>query len=100
MTEMDSLDELTVNYEENGILKVKELEKTVLSKGAWVTVMFSYQEWSPKDEDYGPKKATIRRYKKVSGAYRQQSKFNISSGKQALMISQILGDWFKDTTDE
>ncbi len=29
-----TVDELTVNYEEEGILKVKEVDKEILSKGA------------------------------------------------------------------
>ncbi len=33
-------DELTINYSEGGIDVVKELDKEVLSKGAWTTILF------------------------------------------------------------
>jgi NAD(P)H-hydrate repair Nnr-like enzyme with NAD(P)H-hydrate dehydratase domain len=38
-----TVDEITMNYEENGQQLVKELDKVVLTKGAWSTVMFKYQ---------------------------------------------------------
>ena len=40
-----NVDELTVQYSEGGVLTVKELDKAVLSKGAWATVLFRYQDW-------------------------------------------------------
>ena len=40
------LNELTINYEEDGVLLVKELDKEVLSKGAWTTILYRYQNWN------------------------------------------------------
>ncbi|MFI3215334.1 MAG: hypothetical protein QX192_00845, partial [Methylococcales bacterium] len=74
----ETVDELTVTYEEGGIETVKELDKKVLTKGAWATVMYRYQEWSPAKEEYSADKFTIRRYQKRDGSYQQKSKFNIS----------------------
>ena len=48
-----NVEDLTVNYEENGVLIVKELDKAVLSKGAWATVMFRYQQWEGDKRAYG-----------------------------------------------
>ena len=44
----ESIDDLTVEYEENGQVILKELGKIVLSKGAWTTILFRYQEWKPQ----------------------------------------------------
>lgn len=88
----NTVEELTVDYEENGILKVREIDKEVLSKGAWATVLFRYQEWQP-DDTYGPDRYVIRRYKKSGGEYRQQSKFTISSNDQARRIVDALSRW-------
>ena len=96
----NTVDELTVNYEEEGILKVKEVDKEVLSKGAWATVLFRYQEWIPETDGYGPDKYTIRRYKKSGGEYRQQSKFTISSADQARRIVAALERWLEDGGNE
>ena len=92
----ETVDDLTISYEEDGIEVVQELEKYVLSKGSWSTVMYKYREWNKGKEEYGPEKATIRRYQKRDGSYRQQSKFNISSGKQAKEMSDILQKWFDE----
>ncbi|MDT8406156.1 MAG: hypothetical protein RQ715_02790 [Methylococcales bacterium] len=86
-------EDLTISYEENGLETVKELDKKVLSKGAWTTVMFRYQEWDNKKDDYGPDKYSIRRYQKRNGQYQQKSKFNISSAAQAQGIIDALNDW-------
>ncbi|MBW2266206.1 MAG: hypothetical protein JRF28_08625 [Deltaproteobacteria bacterium] len=87
------VDDITIDYEEGGVLIVKELDKVILSKGAWATIMFRYQQWDRKKEGYGPDRFTIRRYRKMSGDYRQQSKFNISSQDQALKIINALQKW-------
>ncbi len=91
----ETIDDITINYKnELGKLVVKEINKEVLSKGSWSTIIFLYQDLDPKSEKYGDPKATIRRYRKTGGQFRQQSKFNISSKKQAIQISQILTKWF------
>ena len=87
------VDELTVTYMEDGIETVKQLDKKVLTKGAWSTVIYRYQDWNRAKEEYGPDKYTIRRYQKRNGEYQQKSKFNISSKDQAEKIIEALQDW-------
>lgn len=94
-----TVEELTVDYEEDGILVVKELDKAVLSKGAWATVMFRYTQWDKKLEDYGPDKYIIKRFQKVSGEYRPKSKFNISSADQAKKIIEALQNWTAEVVE-
>jgi hypothetical protein len=74
---------------------VKELEKEILTKGAWSTIMFKYQDWDRNKNDYGPERFSIRRYQKRNGEYQQKSKFNISSAEQAGKIIEILKKWVK-----
>lgn len=90
----ETIDAITINFEEEGEAVVKELEKEVLTKGVWTTIMFLYQELDRKTKEYGPKKISIRRYKKFNGEYRQQSKFNIGSEKQAKEIVEIINKWY------
>ncbi|MBT8116746.1 MAG: hypothetical protein KJO66_02850 [Gammaproteobacteria bacterium] len=87
------VEELTVTYTEDGIETVKELDKQVLTKGAWSTIIFRYQDWNRAKEEYGPDKYTIRRYQKRNGEYQQKSKFNISSKDQAEKIIAALQGW-------
>jgi len=90
------VEDLSVNYEEDGVQVVQELDKEILSKGAWATVIYRYRQWEPKKEDYGPDRFTIRRYKKFHGEYRQQAKFNISSRDQAEKIVGALQRWLAE----
>ena len=90
----ETIDGLTMKYEEDGKLLVKELNKEILSKGAWTTIMFLYQDLDRKSGKYGDPKISIRRYKKANGVYRQQSKFNIGSAKQAKQIVETINQWY------
>ena len=89
----ETVDELTVEYHEGDTMTVKELDKVVLSKGAWATVLFRYQDLDRKTGEFGPDKYTIRRYQKRNGEYSQRSKFNISSRDQATQLIDALTRW-------
>lgn len=93
-----TVDEITIEYVDDGVTTVKELDKVVLTKGAWATLMFKYQDWDKKNECYGPDKYSIRRYQKKNNEYRAKSKFNISSKDQAQKIIAILSKWVEDDT--
>lgn len=88
-----NIDELTVNYTEGGVQTVKELDKVVLSKGAWTTIVFRYQDWDARSQRYGEDRYTIRRYQKRGGQYTMRSKFNISSREQARQLIATLQAW-------
>jgi hypothetical protein len=89
----ETVDELTVEYHEGDLMTVKELDKVVLTKGAWATLMYRYQDLDRKSGEFGPDKYTIRRYQKRNGEYSQRSKFNISSKEQAKTIIEALAKW-------
>lgn len=89
----ETVDDLSVSYFEDGLETVKQLDKVVLTKGAWATLIFRYQEWDQKNQKYGAEKYTIRRYQKKSGEYKQRSKFNISSRDQGEKIIAALQQW-------
>ena len=89
----ETIDDLTISYSENDVETTKEFDKKVLTKGAWTTIMFKYQDWDNGKQEYGPVKYSIRRYQKRNNQYWQKSKFNISSDDQAKKIIDILSDW-------
>ena len=89
----ETVDEITITYTEDGVDTTKELDKQVLTKGAWSTIIFKYQDWDRTKKEYGPIKFTIRRYQKRNGEYQQKSKFNISSMDQANKIIDALQNW-------
>lgn len=95
----ESIEELSIEYIEDGHVVIKELDKAVLSKGAWATLLFRYQEWKKDQDTYGPDRYTIRRYQKRNGIYMQKSKFNISSKEQAEKIIEVLQGWVKEVDE-
>jgi hypothetical protein len=88
-----TIEDLTINYEEDGIQVVKETGKEVLSKGAWTTILYRFQNLDRKTGEFGKDMFTIRRYQKRQGEYVMKSKFNISSSEQAKKIIEILEKW-------
>ena len=92
-----TIEDLTINYEEEGVLVVKQTGKEVLSKGAWTTVLYRYNNLDKKTGEYGKDMYTIRRYQKRQGEYMMKSKFNISSAEQAKKIISILASWVDET---
>ncbi len=92
----ETIDEITIDYEDGDILTTKELDKTILTRGAWTTILFKYQDWDRAKEVYGPNKYSIRRYQKRNGQYMQKSKFNISNTEQATKIIDALQSWVSE----
>lgn len=92
------VNELSVNFnDEEGRLLCKELDKRVLSKGAWATVMYRYADMNKQSGEYGDPKVVIHRYQKSGGEYKRRSKFNISSPPQAQKIIAALQEWFPES---
>lgn len=91
----ETIDGLTVSYTEDGVETVKELDKVILTKGAWSTILFKMQTWNKAKQVYNPESYSIRRYQKRNGVYMQKSKFNISSKDQAEKIISALSEWIK-----
>ena len=89
----EKIDDISIRYEEDDQVIVDELDKEILTRGAWTTIIFKYRQWDNKNDDFGPDKFTIRRYRKMKGEYKQQSKFNISNKDQAEKIVSTLKKW-------
>lgn len=88
-----TVEEITISYEEDGQLLVKEIDKRILSKGAWATLIFRYQNWNRAKGEFSKDMFTVRRYQKRQGEYIPKSKFNISSAEQAQKIVDALQSW-------
>ena len=92
----DSIDDITINYEEDGVIVTKELDKNILTRGAWTTILFRYQVWNKTKQTYWADVYTIRRYQKRNNQYMPRSKFNISSAEQARKIIATLNQWLPE----
>ena len=95
------IDEITIDWKDDaGQHLVNQVKKEVLTSGAWSTVMFMYQDLDKKTGNFGPKKIRIARYQKRGGKFMPQSKFNISSAKQAKQIVEIIRNWLPEMDDK
>ena len=92
-----TVDELTCEWkDESGNMTTKELDKVVLTKGSWATLMYLYQDLDRKTGEFGKKKARIQRYQKRNGRYNPHTKFNFSSMDQAKKVADILLNWVEE----
>ncbi|OGO92672.1 MAG: hypothetical protein A3F10_00500 [Coxiella sp. RIFCSPHIGHO2_12_FULL_42_15] len=96
----EKIEDLTIEYVEDGVTTIKELDKVILTKGAWCTILYKFQNWNRSKQEYSPVSYSIRRYQKRNGVYQQRSKFNISSNDQAQKIIEALNHWMAEDKTE
>jgi hypothetical protein len=95
----ETLEDLTYDYEDEGVLVRKQIDRAILTKGSWATVMFLFQELDRAKGKFRPPKMAIVRFKKAKGSYRKQSSFNISNEKQARQITEVFEGWYPKITE-
>ena len=89
-----TIEDLTMDFtDEEGTLLCKTLDKEVLTKGGWATLMFKYQDLDKASGTFKAPKYAVRRFQKSNGEYKLKSKFAISSAAQALKIADVLTKW-------
>ncbi|MDR1045534.1 MAG: hypothetical protein LBP33_10525 [Candidatus Adiutrix sp.] len=91
----ENINDLTVNYEEEGELLVEELEKVILNRGAWTTILFRYRERERQSGQMGAPKATLRRYQKYQGVFKKRDAINLSADTARALIA-ALSQWLDD----
>jgi hypothetical protein len=95
----ESLDELTFEQEDDGVLVRKQLDRVVLARGAWATVMFLYQDLDRATGAFGPPRASIVRFQKWKGGYRKHTSFNVATAEQARELVGVLERWSATMAD-
>lgn len=88
-----ALEDLSYDYEEDGVLVRKQLDRAVLTRGAWAAVMFLYQELDRASGAYRPPRMAVVRFRKARGGYRKQGAFNVDSQEQAQQLAGVLARW-------
>lgn len=90
------VEELTVTFEENGVLKVRELDRAVLSSAStWATVAHLFEERDPEGGFRGPK-VSLRRYRKRGKGFVVDKHLTLSSARQAHALALALARWFPE----
>lgn len=92
-----SVDQLTVNWSEGGSLKVRELDKLVLSTStSWATVAFLFQERDVETDGWRAPKISVRRYRKRGGKFVVEKHLTLSTEKQAVDLARGILGWFEE----
>jgi hypothetical protein len=97
---VETLEELTYDHEEDGVLVRKQLDRVILTKGAWATVMFLFQERDRESDTFRAPKLAVVRFKKLRGAYRKHLAFTLVNDEQARRLSETLAAWLPRMTTE
>lgn len=89
--------ELTVRYEEAGVVVVEELAHAVLAASpTWTTIAFLSRERDKVSGEFGGPRVSIRRYKKRGGRFVVDKHFTLTTRTQALALQAALGTWLAD----
>ncbi|KXS55761.1 MAG: hypothetical protein AMR96_06325 [Candidatus Adiutrix intracellularis] len=91
----ETVSEITVNYEEEGELLIEELDKIVLNRGAWISILFRYRELDRQSGKMKPPKATLRRYQKLKGVYKKRDAINLSDNMARILVTS-LNQWLNE----
>ncbi|MBI1945677.1 MAG: hypothetical protein HYS27_08275 [Deltaproteobacteria bacterium] len=90
------LEDLTVNFEEQGVTKVRELDRALLaSSSAWATIAFLFEERGPDGDFRGPK-VSLRRYRKRGQGFVVEKHLTLGSPRQAHALAVALARWFPE----
>ena len=89
----EDIEDVSIEYEEGGVVRVKQVGKVVIARGPWPVIAFLYREQDPDAGHYGNLKVSLMKFRKEHGAYRLESRFNITSLDQAAKIASVLQGW-------
>lgn len=102
MAEGDALpttvEDLTISREgDERMAPRRQLQKKVLTSGAWSTVLYSFIELkrSKKGEEWSGPKVSLVRYRKLKGAYKFQKEFALSNLDHVRELHKELGEWLE-----
>jgi len=90
-----TVEELSSNYEQLGVLLRRQLEKMIIFKdrGPWASIAFKYQ--SRDGNDWHPPRVMLAFFKNMGGFFTRYSYFNIKSKQEALKIISFLTSAFE-----
>lgn len=91
----DPVAELTVRYEEDGVVVVEELAKAVLTTSAtWTTVAYLSRERDKVSGAFAAPRVSLRRYKKRGGRFITDKHFTLTTRTQVMALQEALAAWF------
>jgi hypothetical protein len=87
----ETIDEISIDVEDEGQLTTEQLDKIVLTRGAWTTILFRYRTIDPKTGEFGAPKATVKRFQKHNGIFKKRDSINLSAAVAKQLIEALSG---------
>jgi hypothetical protein len=97
----ETVEELTITREgDDRMAPRKQLEKKVITSGAWATVAYKFEELKRnKSGETWVEKFSLVRYRKLKGSYRFQKEFAISSEDHIRMLRDTFTEWLGEAAE-
>jgi hypothetical protein len=87
-----TIEELTYDHETGGTRVREQVAKEIVASGpVWATVAFLHRSLDIAKGGWKPLQITVSRFKRVAGAWKKQSSFNINGIPQLDRLMEVLG---------
>jgi hypothetical protein len=92
---VEELDDIRWDWEEDGRLVRRELDRRTFARGGWATVLFLFQELDAGGDGdaWKPPRVAVVRFQKVRGLWKKHAAWNLDADDAHGVIA-ALSAWF------
>jgi hypothetical protein len=94
---VEELDDIRWDWEEDGRLVRRELDRRTFARGGWATVLFLFEELDPGTGTWKDRRVAVVRFQKVRGLWKKHAAWNLDHDDARGVIS-ALDAWFTAPT--
>ncbi len=91
---MEELDDIRWDWEEDGRLVRRELDRRTFARGGWATVLFLFQELDLERDAWQPAKVAVVRFQKLRGLWKKHAAWNLAGETDVASVVEALTAWF------
>jgi hypothetical protein len=95
---VEELDDIRWDWEEDGRLVRRELDRRTFARGGWATVLFLYEELDASVDRWKPARVAIVRFQKVRGLWKKHAAWNLDGEQEAREVIGALSAWFQSSS--
>jgi hypothetical protein len=92
-----SVDDLSVAFRENDVVKVVQLDKMVLAQSpTWVTIAFLAADVDAAGQQ-GTPRVVLRRYRRQGGRFQLDKHFTLTTPAQGAALGKAMAQWLQSS---
>ena len=95
---MEELDDIRWDWEEDGRLVRREVDRRTFARGGWATVLFLYEELDAAADTWKPARVAVVRFQKVRGLWKKHAAWNLDGEREAREVIDALVAWFPQSS--